>query len=163
MEELGSSEQQEEDGESGPTLVDAVRQASSEYGDALLVLESAETTAADSPFTDVDRLGVVLQAMAYVARRRQEGGLEGGLRAAFQELGIDYRSGVSKTTSEKLRRQYHFSGPDGREYDCPEHIALGATYDPKHCLRIYFTSRAPSEPRFVLGHVGRHLTVKTTT
>jgi hypothetical protein len=155
--------QTEDEADSGPTLVDAVRQAGSEYGDALLVLESAETTAAESPYADVDRLGAVLQAMAYVARRRQEGGLDGGLRAAFQELGIDYRSGVAKTTPEKLRRQYRFTGPDGREYDCPEHIALGATYDPKHCLRIYFTSRALSEPRFVIGHVGRHLTVITST
>ena len=153
----------DEETDAGPTLVDVVRQAGSEYGDALLMLESAETTAADSPYADVDRVGVVLQAMAYVARRRQEGGLDGGLRAAFQELGIDYRSGVAKTTSEKLRRQYRFTGPDGREYDCPEHIALGSTYDPKHCLRIYFTSRAPSEPRFVIGHVGRHFTVMTST
>ncbi len=163
VEDASSSTPHEEEGESGPTLVDAVRQASSEYGDALLVLESAESTAAASPFADVDRVGVVLQAMAYVARRRQEGGLDGGLRAAFQELGIDYRSGIAKSTSEKLKRQYRFVGPDQREYDCPEHIAIGATYDPKHCLRIYFTSRAPSEPRFVIGHVGRHFTVMTST
>jgi hypothetical protein len=163
VEHDATGERAEDEGDTGPTLVDIVRQAGSEYGDALLMLESAEVTAAESPYADIDRVGVVLQAMAYVARRRQEGGLDGGLRAAFQELGIDYRSGVAKTTSEKLRRQYHFVGPDGRDYDCPEHIALGSTYDPKHCLRIYFTSRAPSEPRFVIGHVGRHFTVMTST
>lgn len=40
---------------------------------------------------------------------------------------------------------------------------LGNTYDPRRCLRIHFTSRAPMETRFVIGHVGRHLEVLTTT
>jgi hypothetical protein len=48
-------------------------------------------------------------------------------------------------------------------YDCVEHLALGDSYDPRYCLRIYFTSRAPAETRFVIGHVGRHFDVKTTT
>jgi hypothetical protein len=153
-----------EESDSLPTLSETVRQAGSEYGDALLILESAEESAGDTPFEDVDRLAAVLQAMAFVARRRQEGGLDSGLRAAFQELGVDYRSGIAKSTSDKLRRQYQFTGADGREYDCPEHIAIGPkTYDPRHCLRIYFTSRAPSEPRFVIGHVGRHFKVMTST
>jgi len=151
------------DGEDLPTLLDAVRQAASEYSDALLILDSAEASAADSPFEDVDRAAVVLQAMAYVSRRRQEGGLGTGLRAAFQELGIDYRGQIAKTTSQKLRQQYDFVGPDGVDHTCHEHIAIGSTYDPRYCLRIYFTSRAPSEPRFVVGHVGRHLTVMTST
>jgi hypothetical protein len=40
---------------------------------------------------------------------------------------------------------------------------LGNTYDPRRCLRIYFSSRVPNERRFVLGHVGRHLTVLSST
>jgi len=149
--------------EDAPTLVDAVRDASSEYADALLVLETAETSAAKSPFEDIERAATTLQAMALVARRRLQGGLDTGLRAAFQELGIDYRGGIASSTSEKLARQYQFAGPDGRLYDCPEHIAIGSTYDPRYCLRIYFTSRAPTDPRFVVGHVGRHFDVKSTT
>ena len=149
--------------ERAPTLVDVVRHAGTEYSDALLVLESAESTAADSPYKDADRVAAVLQAMAYVARRRQEGALDSGLRSAFLELGVDYRSGIAESTSEKLRRQYLFTGPDGSVHECHEHIALGAAHDPRHCLRIYFTSRAPSEPRFVVGHVGRHLTVLSSS
>lgn len=153
----------DEEDDTRPTLVDVVRHAGSEYGDALLVLNTAESTAHDSPYEDPDRVATVLQAMAYVARRRQEGGLESGLRAAFQELGLDYRAGIAKSTSERLRQQYNFSDGEGREYFCPEHIAIGSTYNPRRCLRIYFTSRAPSEPRFVIGHVGRHLTVKSSS
>lgn len=152
-----------EDLEDQPTLVDAVRHAASEYGDALLILDSAEKTAAESPYADVDRVAAVLQAMAYVARRRQEGGLDTGMRAAFQELGVDYRAGIAKSTSERLRHQYEFRDSNGLVHLCAEHIALGSTYDPRRCLRIYFTSRAASEVRFVIGHVGRHLTVMTST
>lgn len=160
----GAESREREEAEAGPSLVEVVRQASSEYGDWLLILETAERTAEHSPYEDVERVAAVLQAMAQVARRRQEGGLETGLRAAFQEFGIDYRGGISKSTSERLRRQYLFTAPEGRELECGEHIALGGkTYDPKHCLRIYFTSRAPGESRFVIGHIGRHLTNMTTT
>ncbi len=157
-----ASEDRDDERESQVTLVDVVRQAGSEYGDALLMLESAERTAADSPYEDPDRLAALLQGMAFVARRRQEGRLESGLRAAFQELGIDYRSGIAKSTSEKLRRQYQFT-EGANSYECAEHIAVGATYDPRRCLRIYFTSRAPLEHRFVIGHVGRHLTVLSSS
>jgi hypothetical protein len=40
---------------------------------------------------------------------------------------------------------------------------LGSSYDPRRCLRIYFTSRALLEARFVIGHVGRHFDVLTTS
>lgn len=152
-----------EDGEAPPTLLEVVRQAASEYSDALLILDSAEASAVLSPYRDADRAGVVLQAMAYVSRRRQEGGLGSSMRAAFQELGIDYRAQIAESTSDKLRQQYRCMGPGGTVHECHEHIAIGSTYDPRYCLRIYFTSRAPSEPRFVIGHVGRHLTVMTSS
>lgn len=145
------------------SLVDVLRQAATAHSDALLVLDSAERSAADSPYTDVDRLAVILDAMAGVARRRQEGALGTSLRVAFRELGIDYRGGVSPSTSEKHRQQYIVRGSDGRVFDCHEHIVLGTSYDPRHCLRVYFTSRAPVEPRLVIGHVGRHFDVVSTT
>jgi hypothetical protein len=161
-EEVEASGDGDDERETRSTLVDVVRHAGSEFGDALLMLESAERTAADSPYEDPDRLAALLQGMAFVARRRQEGRMDSGLRAAFQELGIDYRSGIAKSTSDRLRRQYQFV-EGGITYDCAEHIAIGGTYDPRRCLRIYFTSRAPLESRFVIGHVGRHLTVLSTS
>lgn len=158
-----SADGDEDEIDSLPTLLDAVRQAATDDSDALLILDSAEVSAANSPFVDVDRAAAVLQAVAYVSRRRQEGGLGSGLRAAFRELGLDYRAQIGKSTSDKLRQQYRFLAPNGETHDCYEHIAVGSTYDPRYCLRIYFTSRAPSEPRFVIGHVGRHLTVMSST
>lgn len=145
------------------TLLDVLRQAATAHPDTLLVLDAAERSAADSPYTDLDRLAVILDAMAGVARRRQQGALGTSLRAAFRELGIEYRGGISPTTSEKHRQQYVVHSADGRVFDCREHIVLGTSYDPRHCLRVYFTSRAPVEARFVIGHVGRHFDVVSTT
>lgn len=145
------------------SLHHVVRNASSAHADALLVLDSAERSATESPFEDVDRVATVLDAMAEVARRRQRGGLGMSIRDAFREYGIDYRGAAAPSTSEKLRAQYQSLGADGTSFDCQEHIVLGSTYDPRYCLRIYFTSRAALEPRFVIGHVGRHFDVKSTT
>lgn len=144
-------------------LTDVLQQAAVSHGDALLILESAERSAAESPYEDPERVAVILDAMAIVARRRQEGALGMSLKEAFRELGIDYRGGVSPGTSKRNLQQYQVTGPGGQRYDCEEHIVLGATYDPRRCLRIYFTSRAPVEPRFVIGHVGRHFRVTTST
>ena len=154
----GDHEESEE-----PSLVDVVRQAATAHADALLVLDAAERSALESPYADADRLAVILDAMAAVARRRQEGALGTSLRVAFRELAIDYRGGVSASTSEKHRQQYFVHDGKGRVFDCREHIVLGTSYDPRHCLRLYFTSRAPVEPRFVIGHIGRHFDVSTTT
>jgi hypothetical protein len=50
-----------------------------------------------------------------------------------------------------------------RPFEGEEHIVLGNTYNPRRCLRIYFSSRVPGEARFVIGHVGRHFEVLTST
>jgi hypothetical protein len=145
------------------SLVEVVRQSGASHSDALLVLENAERSAQNSPYEDVDRAAVILDAMADVARRRQNGTLQNSLRDAFREIGLEYRGGIASSTSEKLRRQYVIMDSNGRVFDCHEHIAVGSTYDPRHCLRIYFTSRATVESRFVIGHVGRHFDVESTT
>lgn len=87
--------------------------------------------------------------MARVARKRRDGLLGTGLREAFAELGVDYRPTIARTTPAKLREQYLFRLPSGEQMLAEEHIALGATRDPRRCLRICFSSRAPNEERFV--------------
>jgi hypothetical protein len=152
-----------EGGDNSQTLVDILRQAATAHSDALLVLDAAERAAADSPYEDIDRLDSVLDAMASIARRRQEGALGTSLRVAFREIGIEYRGGISPATSARHQQQYSVRDAEGNDFDCREHIVLGTSYDPRYCLRIYFTSKAPVEPRFVIGHVGRHFDVASTT
>jgi hypothetical protein len=153
----------DESGEPRPTLREVVRLAASAHPDALLVLDSAELSAADSPYEDLDRVASTLDAMAEIARRRQGGSLGMSVRDAFREYGIEYRGAIAASTSERQRTQYLRTGSDGATYICHEHLVLGASYDPRHCLRIYFTSRASLESRFVIGHVGRHFDVASTT
>lgn len=153
---LGPDGVEEEDADVA-TLAAAVRQAAVAHDDALLVLDDAVRTAEESPYRDADRAAAVLDAMALVARRRQAGTLGTSLRDAFRDLGVDYRRGISDGMPERMRQQYSARLPNGEVVEAAEHIALGVSYDPRHCLRIYFTSRVPAEPRFVIAHVGRHL------
>lgn len=145
------------------SLVDIVRQASVAYPDTLLFLENAEASAGQSPYEDHERLAANLSIMSEVANRRRDGSLGSTLREAFREFGVAYRGGIAPSTSDRLRQQYVSYGPEGTMYECHEHLVLGSGYDPRHCLRIYFTSRAANETRFVIGHIGRHLNVKSTT
>lgn len=163
-ETISNTQDESESDESAPIpLADIVRDATDNYIESLLILESADKSAQESKYQDTERVASVLDAMAHVSKRRQAGVLGTSLKEAFRELGVTYRGGISESTSKRLRQQYLAYGPDGQEYECHEHIVLGASYDPKHCLRIYFTSRAANETRFVIGHIGRHLIVESST
>src|SRR5690606_33332686 len=142
---------------------DIVQAAAEAHPDALLFLDTAYDSAAASPYEDPERVRAILDAMARVARRRSDGSLGTSLREAFAELGIDYRPAIARNTSARLREQYRFTHPGGTVIEAEEHIALGGTYDPRRCLRVYFSSRMPNEPRFVIGHVGRHFIVASST
>lgn len=145
------------------TLAEVVQRAAERHGDALLILPSAVEAAGKSPYEDPERIREILRAMATVSRRRQEGALGTGLKEAFEEYGVDYRGGISPSTSERLRQQYLFHLEGGEGVECFEHIAVGGTYNPRRCLRIYFSSKSITDSRFVIGHVGRHFEVVTST
>lgn len=146
------------------TVEAAVDAAANLFGDHLHFLPRAWETAADSPF---DRPADVLDAFralaAVAARRTAAGSLGAPLRELLASDGLDYRPGISRTTSRRLRQQYEIPDEDGTTVFCPEHLVFGTSYDPRHCLRVYLASPSDDEPRFVIGHVGRHLDVETTT
>lgn len=159
-----AAEEEEADHDAGRlSLSHVVGTAAETHSEALLFLDSALAAAADSPYEDPERVKAILDAMARVARKRADGTLGTSLREAFNDLGIDYRASISSTTSARLRRQYEFLMPSGEPIQTEEHIVLGNTYDPRRCLRIYFSSRVPTETRFVIGHVGRHFEVRSST
>lgn len=143
-------------------VLEAVERAESMFADDLLILPTTEESAEDSPYRRPGRILEALKIMAEVAAMKKDGPLGKGLKEAFEERGLDYRSGIAESTPKKLQQQYEFAGED-RVYFCEEHIRFGNSYDPADCARIYFTTRVEDEPRFVIGHVGRHLDVITTT
>ena len=144
-------------------LAEIVSRAQQERLESLLVLDSAVRSAQDSPFEDHETVEIVLDIMARVSARRVEGKLGTSLRDAFKESGVNYASGIPGGTSSRMREQYRFTDENGRVHECHEHIRLGRTYDPRYCLRIYFSSKSSGESRFVIGHVGKHFEVKTTS
>lgn len=142
---------------------DAVEQAQATLADELLILPSAFESAEQSPFERPDEVATVLRKVAEVAVRARNGPLGKPLKDVFSDLGIDYRGGISRTTSKKLRQQYVFADGE-RTFVCEEHICLGGgTYDPAQCLRIYLNTKDRPDGRFVIGHVGRHMDVTSTT
>jgi hypothetical protein len=144
-------------------LVEVVQDVAESHSDALVFLDSAYAAAAASPYEDPERVRAILDAMGHVARRRRDGVLGTSLREAFGDLGLDYRGAIARSTPERLRQQYRFPHPERGLVEAEEHIALGNTYDPRRCVRIYFSSRVPNEPRFVIGHVGRHFEVMSSS
>jgi hypothetical protein len=158
--DAGRTDTEEDEGRL--TLADVVKEMAESHADALVFLDSAHAAAEQSPYEDPERVRAILDAMAHVARRRRDGMLGTSLREAFGDLGIDYRGTIARSTPDRLRQQYVFHMPDGEPFEAVEHIVLGNTYDPRRCLRIYLSSRVSSEPRFVIGHVGRHFEVMTS-
>ncbi len=161
--EAGTSPPDESSDDGRTTLPQVVNDSAESHADTLVFLDSAHHSAAESPYEDPERVRAILDAMARVARRRRDGVLGTSLREAFGDLGIDYRSGIARSTPARLREQYRFAAPNGDYVEAEEHIVLGNTYDPRRCLRLYFSSRVPNEPRFVIGHVGRHFEVRSST
>ena len=128
----------------------------------LLFLPSAFDSARKSPYKRPTEVSRALEALGDLARDMQAGVVNRPIIEYMRERKIDYRSGVSETTSKVQRKQYQFYH-DGSIYVCEEHICLGVSRDPSECLRIYLTTKQLLvEGKIVIGHVGRHLDVRTT-
>jgi hypothetical protein len=144
-------------------VVEAVEMADATYGDNLLILQSAHDAASNSPFERPREVLDALRVLAEVGRKMNEGPLGKNLKDAFSERGVDYGARLSPSTPKKIRQQYRFA-EGGTVHICEQHLNLGSSaYDPKECLRIYFNSETRVEGKIVVGHVGRHLDVLTTT
>ncbi len=144
------------------TVLEAVEHAESMFGDYLRVLPSAYSSAEASPYRRPGQILAALKALADIASARRQGPLGRNLRDVFTERGLDYRAGITDNTPPRLRQQYEFSD-EGNSYTCEEHICFGTSYDPADCARIYFSSRLEGEGRLIIGHVGRHFEVQSTT
>jgi hypothetical protein len=141
---------------------DAVDAAASLFGDRLRFLPRAWTSAELSPFERPLEVLDAFRALAGVAAlRASSGSLRAPMRETLSAFGLDYRPGITRGTPRRLRQQYEIPDEDGNIHFCAEHLVFGASLNPEHCLRVYLVSPTDEEPRFVIGHVGRH--AETTT
>lgn len=145
------------------SVLEAVEMADLTFGDNLLILPTALEAAANSPYERPGEVFRALGILADIAKRMAAGPLGRNLSDVIRENGLDYGAGLSPNTPKKMRQQYQFTDSD-TVHRCEQHLNLGSSaYDPKECLRIYFNSEERPDGKIVVGHVGRHLDVLTTT
>ena len=145
------------------TVLEAVEFAREVFSEMVRILPSAVEAAAESPYTRPEEVWRALRAIEAIGTKLSAGPLGQNPKDAFQALGFDYSPGLASTTPRRIRDQYRFR-EGGEEFQCEEHLRLGGgAYDPRNCLRIYFSTEPNSSPAIVIGHVGRHLDVISTT
>jgi hypothetical protein len=145
------------------SVLEAVEFAQALFPAEIRILPAAFESAAASPYTRPEEVWQGLRAAQTIASRLAAGPLGKNLKDVFIELGIDYRSGIAPTTPKKLREQYRFKDGDD-DVVCEEHLCIGgSSHDPAACLRIYLTTTRHKDASIIIGHVGRHLDVLSTT
>lgn len=153
-------EEAEGDSDDAPTSVsDAVQSAKEKFG-SLVFLESAERSAASSPYLGTTKIYKALEALNEVAQLAYPEA--GGVRSLnwAQELRQRcsmkrYSDHVSDTTLGKYRSDYEFTY-EGQKVLFEPHITLGSGAI-NTCASIHFL-RDNKNRKVVIGHVGKHLT-----
>jgi hypothetical protein len=141
------------------SVEEAVKIAQSDLAETLIFLESAITSAKDSPFKHPKRVFQALLAMDEVCkewrRSRRERVAIGLLEQRFSAKGFTYRPKESMTSRGKWANEYE-AVYQGRRVSIEQHLALGKG-GPDTCLRIHFCTD-DAEEKYVIAHVGRHKT-----
>jgi hypothetical protein len=147
-----------EEGEPVVTVAAAVRRAAEE-NDHLTFLQSAFSSAEDSPFRHPERALQALQAINEVAGVWQNSLKSkksvGSLKDHFKKLGFTYADDVSQTSGNRYGDEYE-AKDGGRTYDISPHITIGAK-QADSCLSIHW-AWDESTGKAVVAHVGRHKT-----
>ncbi len=129
----------------------------------LRFLDSAFSSANDSPYKYLDRLDRAFTALSEYAEIQIAGQpLRMSSADWFQQKGLDYVAHESQQAMQEHGRDF----TDDRcrtNIAMPEHIRFGGggNRDPKDILRIHF-AWCRKESLVLIGHVGRHLDVVTS-
>ena len=150
----GGSESAEE-----PLLVDvlgAVERARLRFGTRLHFLPEAINSAGESTFLYPAKVYGAIEALDQLAEARTAGPLGKSVKDWLGERGFDYAAHESQTTMGMYgdERTYRYGGA---KVTMEEHIRFGTGTDPRHHLRIHLAWHE-GESRWLIGHVGRHLT-----
>ena len=133
------------------TAVEAVALAEACFPDRLVVLPSARTSAAASPFRDPSRIFQVLALLAFFGRH------DGDLETALEKvLGAQarWRPRDSPETSARFGAQRTWADRSGTRKPFRRHITLGHGVDAQRCAQVYYDVTA--DGRIELAWVGEH-------
>lgn len=145
-----------------PDLVEALRRVQIDFAGPLIVHQRAFDSAAASPYRDVARAWEALRLLGRYATERQLAELLGqefaGPRRWFKDHqeevpGVEYAAKEGQVTGSKYREERTVVH-EGVPLFAEQHLCLGDSFDPQHCLRIHF---APFEDKVVVAWCGRHL------
>ena len=149
----------EEPGSEPQSVEEAALAAKDEFGDTLVVQDSALDSARESPFVQHKKVYQALLAMHEVClswrQSRKTRKTMGTFEQAFEKKGFTYKSRESMTSRGKWSDEYEMTYK-GQRVSIEPHLALGKG-GPDTCLRIYFYTDEQDE-RFIVAHVGRHKT-----
>jgi hypothetical protein len=143
-----------------PSSVEAAVQYASSTSQNLIVLESALTSAQQSPFQRPAEILEALKDLDGVAsawqKRRDQHGKGGDIRQHLRDRGWGKRCSmhISDTTRNQYGSSYRFDY-DGRREMFEPHITLGSG-DANSCASIHFIFDQ-QKGKVVVAHVGRHL------
>ncbi|MFP4107230.1 MAG: hypothetical protein ACLFVU_14250 [Phycisphaerae bacterium] len=135
-------------------VLEAYERAKQDFGDNLVFLESADRSAADTPFKSPRRVYEALEALSQVAMewKENDGRLGRSFKDAMAQLGFDVH-GVSDTSKGKWGDDYKFIY-EGERRLFEDHVTLGAG-QPDTCLSIHWY-RDDENLAVVIGHCGIH-------
>ena len=159
VEEVGTAESAPEEEAEPESIEEAVSVAGANFSETLVFLDSARTSAKDSPFKQPKRVYRALLAMHEVCQEwrksRKEKMAIGSLEHRFAVKGFKYRPKESITSKGKWASEYEATY---RRQKVPieQHLTLG-NGGPDTCLRIHFYTD-DDEEKYVIAHVGRHKT-----
>jgi hypothetical protein len=127
--------------------------------------ESADESAADSPFRRPQEILDVLRKLNRLGELYADpDGFGTSLLQAAQELGLNWRTGVSELARNRWPNAYTVSY-DGSALELGPHVAIGSGSGAGFVARIYLhvADGSSGVPRgLYVGHVGRHLPDTTT-
>jgi hypothetical protein len=131
----------------------------------LVFTESAEESAADSPFRRPQEILDTLRKLDRLGELYADpDGFGSSLLQAAQEQGLNWRTGVSELARNRWPNAYTVTH-DGQALDLGPHVAIGSGSGAGFVARIYLHvgDGSGGVPRgLYVGHVGRHLPDTTT-
>jgi hypothetical protein len=141
------------------TIPEAVERLAADHPDALVILQDAYESAAETRYRHIDRAAAALRAIGAVAQGWHDDSLGTSFESAFAERGFTFRT-VGPVTQGRHPQEYGRTYGGGRVMLGP-HVALGDGGSTDTIFRAYWYLDE-AERRFVIGHVGRHLDDSTT-
>ena len=146
----------EADSSTPADVAGAVQMARIRFPARLHFLPKAIESAAESNYRDPEKVLATFEALAKLGDERAAGPLGKRVEEWLREQGITYSPHESQTTMGMFggERTYQYKN---ETLTMEPHIKIGIGPNPREHLRIHLTWHE-EESRWIIGHVGRHLT-----